>query len=256
MNATSPRTDGLVALVTGGASGIGLATASALLDAGVRVTIADTGTAAAQASADHLGASHPGKVNAVVADVSTQHGARRAVDQTIDQHGHLDLLHLNAGRPGVGVLTADTDLDAAQQSLVTNVMSTVAPFIAALPHLEHRPSAAVTVTSSLAGVIASPADPMYAASKHALIGLVRSLAPAHRSIRVNAVCPSLVDTPMLGHGLPEGHPLPVLAPQDVARVVVEQLLGDEDGEVLFIESGRSPRPVAEPRLSSLQPPPL
>lgn len=243
-----------VALVTGGGSGIGAATAAALLAVGARVAIADLDPARVSATARSLDAAFPGRAHAVNADITTAQGADTAIGQTIDAFGGLDLLHLNAGRPGLGPVTADTDIAAAQDVIVTNVMAVIAPFVTALPQLARSPRAAVTVTASLAGLVGSPADPLYAASKHALVGLVRSLAPAQSGLRINAICPSLVATPMLGHDSDGIDQLPVLAAEEVAGLAVEQLLGDADGQIVFLEADRGRRVVAEPVLSALQHP--
>lgn len=244
---------GLTALVTGAASGIGLASATALADRGVHVVLADVDADAMTKAVARLNeTSSLSRAHGVVADVATAEGARAAVEEAAGRYGRLDLLHLNAGRAGTGPLSAATDPDEAGSVIATNVMAVVATLVAALPHLGRSRAAAVTVTASLAGLVASPADPLYAASKHALVGLVRSVAPGHPDIRVNAVCPSLVDTPMTRSFLAPD--LPVLDADEVARAVVDQLLGTCDAQILLLEAGSDPRVVHEPLLSRLQRP--
>lgn len=245
------RSAELVAVVTGAASGIGLATTRALAGHGVRVVMADVDGDRLRHASEIVSDDGTGDlVVTAVADVTTREGASASVEAALRTFGRLDLLHLNAGVPGPGPLTEHTDLDAVADALRTNVMAAVGPLIAALPAMDRSDRAAVTVTSSLAGVIGSPADPVYAASKHALVGLVRSLAPALPGVRINAICPSLVRTPMISDELPDE--LPVLDPDDVAEAVTTQLLGDGRGEVLVLEAGASPIAVPEPRVSALQ----
>ncbi|GAB3993258.1 SDR family NAD(P)-dependent oxidoreductase [Nocardioides marmoraquaticus] len=248
-------TAGASALVTGGASGIGLAVARSMTDRGMEVTIADVDSQAVAGAVADLGRAGTCP-RGVVADVSTPEGAVEAVRAASSPTGTLDHLHLNAGRAGPGPVVDGLDLDRARDVLVTNVMAAMSVFAAALPALTRSclpGGASVVVTSSLAGVIGSPTDPVYAASKHALVGLVRSLAPAHPGIRISAVCPSLVDTPLVDAARLLRLDLPVLDAADVAHSVIA-LLTDQHGtgQVVVLEAGASPTVVPEPIVSAMQ----
>jgi NAD(P)-dependent dehydrogenase (short-subunit alcohol dehydrogenase family) len=97
-------------------------------------------------------------------------------------------------------------------------------------------------TASLAGLIGFSPDPIYCLTKHAVVGLVRSLVPqlSGRKITINAVCPSIVDTPMVGdsRGLLESSGFPLIDPAAVAQAVIDRLAGDETGEAMVIQAGR------------------
>jgi NAD(P)-dependent dehydrogenase (short-subunit alcohol dehydrogenase family) len=108
-----------------------------------------------------------------------------------------------------------------------------------------QPGSAIVVTASLAGLLAAPQDPLYTLTKHAVVGFVRSVAPqlAERGIRINAVAPGFVDTPLLGDEararfVDAGFPL--LQPQDVARAVLTAGRSDDTGRVWVVQPGREP----------------
>lgn len=108
-----------------------------------------------------------------------------------------------------------------------------------------EPGSAIVVTASLAGLTAMPQDPIYSGTKHFLIGFVRSVAPqlSERGIRINAVCPGIVDTPILGE---EGRArllaadFPLLTPEDVAVAVLFAAESDDTGEAWVVQPGREP----------------
>jgi NAD(P)-dependent dehydrogenase (short-subunit alcohol dehydrogenase family) len=110
-----------------------------------------------------------------------------------------------------------------------------------------EPGSAIVVTASLAGLTSMPQDPIYAGTKHFLVGFVRSVAPQleERGIRINAVCPGIVDTPILGE---EGRArllaaeFPLLAPEDVAEGVLAAAQSGGTGEAWVVQPGREPEP--------------
>jgi NAD(P)-dependent dehydrogenase (short-subunit alcohol dehydrogenase family) len=121
---------------------------------------------------------------------------------------------------------------------------------AALPALAAAGGGAIVVTSSLAGIAPNPFDPVYSASKHAIIGLVRSLAPAlsESGVTVNAVCPGFVDTPMLA-GIRDHvlmHHLAIADPDEVGAAVQTITRHGATGEVWTVQAGRPPAPVTFP----------
>jgi len=106
---------------------------------------------------------------------------------------------------------------------------------------------AIVVTSSLAGLTGVEGDPIYSLTKHAVIGLVRSVAPqlAERGIRLNAVCPGFADTPMVRGGLRESleaADFPLLRPEDVAEAVMRAARSEGTGEAWVVQPGREPEP--------------
>ena len=120
----------------------------------------------------------------------------------------------------------------------------------------------IVVTASLAGLMPMPQDPVYSLTKHAVVGLVRSVAPQleERGIRINAVCPGIVDTPLLGHdgrAVFEAAGFPLLAPGDVAEAVMRAIDGGRTGECWVVQPGREPlvyefRGVPGPRFAGAE----
>jgi NAD(P)-dependent dehydrogenase (short-subunit alcohol dehydrogenase family) len=235
--------DGKVALVTGAASGIGRATARALAAAGASVTSADVSDAAGEAAAAEIGATY------AHLDVSDP----AAWSARLDGFERLDLLHLNAGIYDVArpdILSFD---DASyRRYLGVNVDGVFFGLRGAVPLLE-RANGAVVVTASMAGVAPLPANPVYALTKYALVGLVRSVADDlfARGVRINAVCPGAVATPLMGddtHGWFAARDIVALEPEDLAATVVELLGSDRHGEIVLHRAGRPAEAVAFPAL--------
>ena len=231
-----------VALVTGAASGLGRATALALAEAGCSVVVADLSEEAGQAVADEVGGAF------VACDVADLEANERAVALAVERFGGLDLVHLNAGvSTGCGV-GEDFDLAAYRRAMGANIDGVVFGAHAALPALRSRGGGAIVATASLAGLLAVPFDPIYAANKHAVVGLVRSLAEAVGSegIRVNAVCPGFAESAIIAdvreHILAAG--LPIIPAEDVAAAVLGLFAGDANGEAVVVQAGREPIPYA------------
>jgi NAD(P)-dependent dehydrogenase (short-subunit alcohol dehydrogenase family) len=231
--------DGKVALVTGGASGIGRATCLALAEAGARVVVADID----EAGGREVAASVRGDF--VSCDVSNLEDNLAAVDTALQLHGHLDLVHLNAGiLSGCGI---GKDFDPARYRRVigVNLDGVVLGTHAALPALTPR-GGAIVATASLAGLTSVPLDPFYAATKHAVVGLVRALGPALApgGVRLNAVCPSFAESKMTV-GLRAdlaAFGIPIIAAETVAEAVLELFRGDTAGECWFVQYGRPAAP--------------
>jgi NAD(P)-dependent dehydrogenase (short-subunit alcohol dehydrogenase family) len=177
--------DGLSALVTGGASGIGLATARLLAARGARVACLDVKT-------DGL----PADLVGVTADVTDDEGVRTAVAAAAEQLGGLDILVNNAGIGTQGTVEANTD-DEWHRVLDVNVIGMVRVTRAALPYLRRSAHAAIVNTSSIAAHAGLPSRALYSASKGAVQALTLAMAADHvvEGIRVNCVSPATVDTP-------------------------------------------------------------
>jgi NAD(P)-dependent dehydrogenase (short-subunit alcohol dehydrogenase family) len=190
------RLDGKRALITGGASGIGLATARLFLREGARVTIGDVDRAALGAAEAALAPLGP--LAAFQADVSTMAGGRRLVEEAIAAHGGLEILVANAGIPSradVFALTED-EWDRVIDTNLKGMFSVIKP--AAVYFREHGGGVIVTTGSEM-GFVADPETPAYNASKGGVVMLTKSLALdlIRYGIRVNCICPGITETPLL-----------------------------------------------------------
>jgi NAD(P)-dependent dehydrogenase (short-subunit alcohol dehydrogenase family) len=231
------RFAGRVALVTGAASGLGRATALALAAEGATVVCADVDAGGAEAVAAETGG------HAVAGDVADLDADRAMVAFAEARCGGLDLVHLNAGvATGCGV-GEDFDLALYRRAMGTNLDGVVFGVHAALPALRRRGGGAIVATASLAGLTGVPYDPLYAANKHAVVGLVRSLAPlAGEGIRVNAVCPGFAESRIIDpirDALRDGG-LAIIPAETVAGVVLDLLAGEESGQAIVVQPGREP----------------
>lgn len=177
---------GLVAVVTGGASGIGAATVQELGNRGATVAFIDR----------TLPQSNEGDALGVVADITSSSEVNSAVERIIDTFGRLDILINNAGIGAAGDVAANDD-DEWKRVFDVNVLGTARVTRAALPWLRLSPAAAVVNTASVAATNGLQNRAAYSASKGALISLTYALAADHLKdgIRVNAVAPGTADTP-------------------------------------------------------------
>ncbi|WP_406690276.1 SDR family NAD(P)-dependent oxidoreductase [Saccharopolyspora sp. ID03-671] len=188
----SARLDDRVAIVTGGAQGIGAATARKLAADGAAVAILDVSDGAEDIAAEINAAG--GRALAVRCDVSSEQEWAAAVDSCRDALGPIDVLVSNAYT--VDVLPAhETSLASWERQLSVNLTGTFLGFRACLPDLERNQNGSVVLTSSVHAVVGLPGRPAYAASKAALTGLTRQLAVEYgTSLRVNSVLPGPVLT--------------------------------------------------------------
>jgi NAD(P)-dependent dehydrogenase (short-subunit alcohol dehydrogenase family) len=231
---------GKVAVVTGGGSGIGLATAGLLAEAGASVAVVDLDGPSAERAAAGLGGF------AVRADVGRPDEWTSVVDAVTSRFGGIDLAHLNAG-----VMTGEADIaalgdDGYRRIMGVNVDGVVFGIRALVPAMSARGGGAIVATASLAGLIGFSPDPIYTLTKHAVVGLVRALTPQleAKGITCNAVCPGIVDTPLVGEARPmlEESGFPLIDARAVAATVVDLLSGEMSGEAVVIQAGRDPVP--------------
>jgi 2-keto-3-deoxy-L-fuconate dehydrogenase len=181
----SAEFEGLVAIVTGGASGIGAATVERLLGDGARVAVVDRDTSNA----------HPDAFG-VVGDISDDSSVRAAIDAVVAQFGGIDILVNNAGIGAQGTIE-DNDDDEWARVLSVNVTGIARMTRAALPHLRASSAAAVVNTCSIAATAGLPQRALYSASKGAVLALTRAMAADYigEGIRVNCVNPGTAATP-------------------------------------------------------------
>lgn len=243
----SARFDGKVVLVTGAARGQGRAHALRFAAEGASVTAIDACAPVGSApypfpGVDDLFATaagdHPGRITPAVADVRDLPRLVEVVDETVEEHGRLDVVVVNAGISTVGFLW-ELDAQAWQDTIDINLTGAWNTIRAAVPRMiAAGHGGSIVFTSSFAGLRGMPGYGHYAASKHGVVGLARSLAIelGPHSIRVNTVHPTGVDTPMITADATKAafhlanpvfferpyHVLPVglLAPDDVADAVL------------------------------------
>lgn len=225
--------EGKVAIVTGAGRGVGEATALRLAEAGAAVACVDVDGERAAATAGTIEQNYR-SVCAIEADVSTEAGNRRMLEETLAQFGGLDVLHANAAVQYLGPLEA-TPVDEWARMQATNLEGVYLGIRHALPHLRRRGGGAIIITASALGIVGDPDLPAYGAMKGGVRALCRAVATAHgpENIRCNTICPADVETPMnvaffdhqpdpeaARRAITDRYPLRRFAsPRDVANVV-------------------------------------
>jgi 2-keto-3-deoxy-L-fuconate dehydrogenase len=228
---TRPEFDGLVAVVTGAASGIGLATALELAARGATVAAVDRDTAGV-----------PEPLHAYECDVTDSAGVARTVESIAADLGGIDVLVNNAGIGAQGTV-ADNDADEWLRVLDVNVVGIARMSAAALPHLRRSGAAAVVNTASIAALVGLPRRAAYTASKGAVLALTRAMAADHvrEGIRVNCVSPGTANTPWVQRLLasaedPEAEAARLAARQPTGRLVEAD---DVAQAIVYLASPRS-----------------
>jgi NAD(P)-dependent dehydrogenase (short-subunit alcohol dehydrogenase family) len=243
---------GATVLITGGATGLGAAAAELAAEAGARVAVLDVNEAEGRKTAErtgglfrHLDVSSPAAWEQVVADIEAHLGP-------------VSYAYLNAG---IMTHPVSADLAPARLEDVTperyrrmqgvNTDGVFYGIQTLLPRMIRAGGGAITVTSSAAGLIPIPFDPVYAMTKHALIGLVRSLALAYADgpVRLNALCPGGFSSNLLP---PELRQSSTMTPRDMAREAIDLLLHGGMGEVRLKLAKEKPAEQVPPPAFSLR----
>jgi NAD(P)-dependent dehydrogenase (short-subunit alcohol dehydrogenase family) len=223
--------DGLVVLVTGGASGIGAATARRFADEGARVAILDRDTTNADPA-----------FTAREADITDREGVRAAVEGIAEELGGIDIVINNAGIGAQGDVAANDDAEWLRV-LDVDVVGIARVTSAALPYLRRSRHAAIVNTASIAATAGLPQRALYSAAKGAVLALTRAMAADHlrEGIRVNAVNPGTADTPWVGRLLdsaadPAAERAALNARQPSGRLVTADEVA---GAILYLADPRS-----------------
>ena len=226
-------------IVTGGASGIGAAVCRSLGLQGWHVLVADKDLKAASVVAEDVG----GEPRAL--DVSDVDSWRSLASSLAEEGRKIDALVLNAGLAGGGS-AADLDVDRYRVMFGVNVDGVAFGIDAFAGAMRERGTGSIVVTASMAGLTGVPFDPVYAMTKHAVIGLVRSCADgfARDGVRLQAVCPGLADTPLLGRAKEQmlASAYPLLTAEDVAEVLSQCVRGERPDVVTVLQAGRDAMP--------------
>jgi NAD(P)-dependent dehydrogenase (short-subunit alcohol dehydrogenase family) len=211
------RLDGRVALVTGAAGVIGTATMRLLAERGARIVAVDRNEQPLKASIRDLPAS--AQALAVTADVTQEDEVAGYVRRTLDQFDAIDVFYNNAGVEGEIAPIVDYSLESFRRVLDVNVVGVFLGLKHVLPVMLKQARGSVINTASIAGLIGSAEIAAYSASKHAVIGLTRSAAQECTAtpVRVNCVCPGLIESRMLSAIIEGRNPGP--APMPAERVV-------------------------------------
>src|SRR4051795_4600363 len=218
--AKEPRSlNGRVIAITGGARGIGKATAAALVREGARVGIGDIDAELAQRTADELG----NGVRAYGLDVTSRPSVSEFVDSVERDLGPLDVMINNAGIMPVGPFAEESDASAVRQ-LDINVHGVLFGMKEALPRMLPRRSGHIVNLASVAGKGGFPHLATYCASKHAVVGLTEAVRGEHRpnGIEFTLVMPAMVNTELTA-GVKAGRGVEKAEPEDVADAIVEAL---------------------------------
>ena len=240
-----------VALITGGGAGLGRATALRLAEEGARVAVADLLSERADAVAEEIESLGACGLS-IRCDVASEGDCRRMVEETVAAFGRLDVLFTSAGLHGGGRTVEDTDVDTWDQVLGVDLKGVYLSCKFAVPQMRKAGGGAIVHVSSIGGLSGSPHGLPFQTAKGGLINLTRHMAVAHApdQIRVNCICPGVVETPLTSQWLsdPETrekvtawHPLNRIGSPEEIAATVAFLASDEasfiTGAILPVDGG-------------------
>ena len=228
-----------IALVTGGATGIGAAVCTELANQDIHVAVCDINQATGESLAKKIGAEF------IECDVTSLASVQGAVKVCVAKLGVPNYVHLNAGimtvATGESFLAIEDVTEAQYQQIVGVNLNGIFHGVKTLLPLMREKGGAVTITASTAGLSVVPVDPMYTATKYALVGFGRAIAAANEgsNIRINVICPGVTDTQIVPdkYRAPEFNVMPV---QVMATEIVDLLLNGSNGEVRVKNSSDTP----------------
>ena len=235
-----------IALITGAATGIGAATAKRLAAAGCHVAVCDVNDSAGQALANEIDGTF------LHCDVTDEHSVAGAIEAVQSQLGIPTYAHLNAGIMTVPtgdpfLAIEDVSTEQYRRIMGVNLDGVFFGIRALLPMMKNGDvdGGAITITASIAGLGVLPVDPLYATTKYGLIGFTRGVAGANEGgpVRVNAICPGVVDTAIV----PDAFRSPdILSPDTLAAEVVDLLSNGANGEIR-VKMSANPAFAVEPQ---------
>ncbi|MBO9644983.1 MAG: SDR family oxidoreductase [Pseudacidovorax sp.] len=190
------RLEGKCVVITGGAGGIGKASARLFIGEGAKVVLVDLQQKALDAALDELGSD---AASAVAADVSDEAQTQAYLQAALDRHGRLDVLFSNAGTEGRIAPIVDYPMDAFDRVIAVNVRGVYLGLKHAMPIMQRQGGGSIVITSSIAGLKGFAGLSAYVASKHAVVGLMRSavLEAGASGVRINTIHPSPIETRMM-----------------------------------------------------------
>lgn len=241
-----------VALITGASAGIGRATALKFAENGYRTVICDVDEEHLEKVAEEI-RNGGNECLSMRCDISVASEVQSMIEQTISRFGQLDAACNNAGIEGKSALTADYTIEEWDRVLGVNLRGQWLCMKYEIPHMQERGGSIINMASIL-GTVAFPQAPGYTAAKHGLIGLTKAAALdyAEQNIRVNAVCPGFIETPMLDRAgittdpdtkkaVVSMHPLGRLGRSEEIANAVVWLASDESsfvtGHALLVDGG-------------------
>ncbi|MCZ2850866.1 SDR family NAD(P)-dependent oxidoreductase [Modestobacter sp. VKM Ac-2978] len=251
-----------VALITGGASGIGRACADALAEEGAQIALLDRDPAGEEVAALLRDRGHDALF--VRADVTVEADVRTAVAAVLDRFGRLDTVLGCAGISGpAGTPAAEVSVADWDQVMAVNVRGNFLLAKHTVPALRSSPVATIVLIASDAALVAFEGMSAYNTSKGAVLMLTRSLSVDHPEVRVNCLCPGVVDTPMsrADLGRPDGFAgsdLPVMQPADLARhaaFLASPVSSPINGTSVVSDFGYLARPAVPPYEFAVDPTP-